>query len=104
MPASLRSQPTWTYWHARALKQAGDVVTANQEFESISQQFNFYGQLAEDTAEGILEGDLGVAGFILKKDSPSCGGLIRVRPILRPQIACFLRCSRTIMRARTTAR
>jgi soluble lytic murein transglycosylase len=46
MPASLRSQPSWVYWHARALKQAGDTAEANQEFESISSGFNFYGQLA----------------------------------------------------------
>ena len=46
MPAALRNQPSWVYWHARALKQAGDTTTANQEFESISQGYNFYGQLA----------------------------------------------------------
>ncbi|MEZ2308690.1 transglycosylase SLT domain-containing protein [Paraburkholderia sp. RCC_158] len=48
MPAALRNQPSWTYWHGRALKQAGDTTTANQEFESISQGFNFYGQLAAE--------------------------------------------------------
>ena len=48
MPPSLRSQPSWVYWHARALKAAGDVTTANQEFESISQGYNFYGQLAAE--------------------------------------------------------
>ena len=48
MPAALRNQPSWVYWHARALKQAGDTATANQEFESISQGFNFYGQLAAE--------------------------------------------------------
>ncbi|MFM0288773.1 lytic transglycosylase domain-containing protein [Paraburkholderia megapolitana] len=46
MPSSLRSQPAWVYWHGRALKQAGDTVQANQDFEQISQGFNFYGQLA----------------------------------------------------------
>jgi soluble lytic murein transglycosylase len=46
MPPALRAQPSWTYWHARALKQAGDTANANQEFQSISDQFNFYGQLA----------------------------------------------------------
>ncbi|MEX3854056.1 MULTISPECIES: lytic transglycosylase domain-containing protein [Paraburkholderia] len=46
MPESLRKQPSWVYWHARALKQAGDTATANQEFQSIASNFNFYGQLA----------------------------------------------------------
>ncbi|MDE1181180.1 lytic transglycosylase domain-containing protein [Paraburkholderia sp.] len=46
MPAALRNQPSWVYWHGRALKQAGDTVTANQEFETIASGYNFYGQLA----------------------------------------------------------
>ena len=46
MPPNLRNQPAWVYWHARALKQAGDTATAAQEFTSIADQFNFYGQLA----------------------------------------------------------
>ncbi|KAK48394.1 transglycosylase SLT domain-containing protein [Caballeronia sp. LZ029] len=46
MPPSLRAQPAWVYWHARAVKQAGDTATANQEFQSIADQYNFYGQLA----------------------------------------------------------
>ncbi|WP_118181957.1 lytic transglycosylase domain-containing protein [Paraburkholderia phosphatilytica] len=46
MPSSLRSQPAWVYWHARAVKAAGDTVTANQEFEQIAHNYNFYGQLA----------------------------------------------------------
>ncbi|WP_323119586.1 lytic transglycosylase domain-containing protein [Burkholderia alba] len=46
MPDALRGQPTWVYWHARALKQGGDTLQANQEFEQIAGQFGFYGQLA----------------------------------------------------------
>jgi soluble lytic murein transglycosylase len=46
MPDALRNQPAWIYWHARALKQSGDAVTANQEFEKIAGQYGFYGQLA----------------------------------------------------------
>ncbi|WP_213298838.1 lytic transglycosylase domain-containing protein [Paraburkholderia sacchari] len=48
MPAALRSQPSWVYWHARALKQAGETSQANQEFSSISAGYNFYGQLATE--------------------------------------------------------
>ncbi|KQR74779.1 lytic transglycosylase [Burkholderia sp. Leaf177] len=48
MPPALRSQPSWIYWHGRALKQAGDTATAAQEFMSIADQFNFYGQLASE--------------------------------------------------------
>ncbi|AET90402.1 MULTISPECIES: lytic transglycosylase domain-containing protein [Caballeronia] len=46
MPPTLRAQPAWVYWHGRALKQAGDAATANQEFQTIADQYNFYGQLA----------------------------------------------------------
>ncbi|WP_429567782.1 transglycosylase SLT domain-containing protein [Paraburkholderia sp. JPY419] len=54
MPESLRKQPSWVYWHARALKQAGDTATANQEFQSIASNFNFYGQLAlEELGQNI---------------------------------------------------
>ncbi|MGF6779403.1 transglycosylase SLT domain-containing protein [Paraburkholderia sp. GAS334] len=48
MPPSLRTQSSWVYWHARAVKQNGDPVTANQEFEQIAQDYNFYGQLAAE--------------------------------------------------------
>jgi soluble lytic murein transglycosylase len=46
MPPSLRDDPAWVYWHARALRQSGDTLQANQEFEQIAGQFNFYSQLA----------------------------------------------------------
>ncbi|KNH06913.1 Soluble lytic murein transglycosylase precursor [Candidatus Burkholderia brachyanthoides] len=46
MPPALRSQPSWVYWHARAVKQAGDTATANEEFQTIADQYSFYGQLA----------------------------------------------------------
>jgi soluble lytic murein transglycosylase len=51
MPPTLRSQPAWVYWHARALKQAGgadNLATAAQEFQSIAPLFSFYGQLASE--------------------------------------------------------
>ncbi|KAG0192358.1 hypothetical protein DFQ28_009459 [Apophysomyces sp. BC1034] len=48
MPAALRAQPAWVYWHARALAQADDKQAAAQEYESIASQFHFYGQLAAE--------------------------------------------------------
>ncbi|RKP49374.1 lytic transglycosylase domain-containing protein [Trinickia fusca] len=48
MPAALRNQPAWVYWHARALKQGGDTAQANLEFERIASGFDFYGQLATE--------------------------------------------------------
>jgi soluble lytic murein transglycosylase len=48
MPAPLRARPAWVYWHGRALKQLGDTVNANQDFEQIAGNFNFYGQLAAE--------------------------------------------------------
>jgi soluble lytic murein transglycosylase len=49
MPAPLRQDPTWTYWLARALKAENRPETAAQAtalLRSISDQNNFYGQLA----------------------------------------------------------
>jgi soluble lytic murein transglycosylase len=54
MPPALRGQPAWVYWHARALKQAGDTATAAQEFQSIADQFNFYGQLSTEELGGKI--------------------------------------------------
>jgi len=48
MPTPLRARPTWVYWHARALKQAGETAAANEEFERIASRFDFYGQLATE--------------------------------------------------------
>jgi soluble lytic murein transglycosylase len=48
MPPELRDQPTWVYWRARALAQGGDGTGAAILFESISNQYNFYGQLATE--------------------------------------------------------
>jgi soluble lytic murein transglycosylase len=48
MPAPLRNQPSWVYWHARALREEGKEGEAQQEFAQIAPQFNFYGQLASE--------------------------------------------------------
>ncbi|MCY0386942.1 transglycosylase SLT domain-containing protein [Robbsia sp. Bb-Pol-6] len=48
MPPALRNQPSWIYWRGRALAQAGDAVGAATLFQSISGQYNFYGQLATE--------------------------------------------------------
>ena len=46
MPPMLREDPTWVYWRARALKADGEAIQAQQLFQSITEQTNFYGQLA----------------------------------------------------------
>jgi soluble lytic murein transglycosylase len=59
MPASLRDDPAWTYWLARALKAEAGAAgqpsgEAEQLFRSIADQPNFYGQLAlEETGKLI---------------------------------------------------
>jgi len=40
--------PAWTYWYGRALKADGRTSDAEQQFQSIASQFNFYGQLASE--------------------------------------------------------
>ncbi|MFZ6674286.1 transglycosylase SLT domain-containing protein [Undibacterium sp. Xuan67W] len=46
MPASLKNEPTWVYWYARALKNEGKNEEAQTMFASIADQLHFYGQLA----------------------------------------------------------
>lgn len=46
MPENIRSRdPGWTYWYGRALKEMNDPK-ANEYFEKIANQYNFYGQLS----------------------------------------------------------
>lgn len=55
MPATLRSDPTWIYWLARADQADGKVDQAQQQFQSIADQTNFYGQLAlEELGQKII--------------------------------------------------
>lgn len=55
MPAALRTDPTWIYWLARADKFEGKVDQALQQFQSIADQTNFYGQLAlEELGQKII--------------------------------------------------
>ena len=54
MPTALRDDPTWIYWHGRALRQAGHAAEAQEQFARIAPQFHFYGQLAaEELAQPI---------------------------------------------------
>jgi soluble lytic murein transglycosylase len=46
MPASLADDATWIYWLGRAYRAEGKTEQAQKLFESISDQTNFYGQLA----------------------------------------------------------
>lgn len=47
MPPSLRSQPAWTYWMARAMKADGGHPEASLAmYQRIADQNSFYGQLA----------------------------------------------------------
>lgn len=48
MPTTLREDPTWIYWHGRALRQLGRTVEAQEQFARIAAQFHFYGQLAAE--------------------------------------------------------
>ncbi|MEO8599550.1 MAG: transglycosylase SLT domain-containing protein [bacterium] len=54
MPPSLRTDATWIYWAARALKAQGQNTVAQQMFASIADQTNFYGQLAIEETGGKI--------------------------------------------------
>lgn len=46
MPPALRADPAWIYWLGRALKAQEKPEPAHQLFQSITNETNFYGQLA----------------------------------------------------------
>lgn len=54
MPKALADEPTWRYWLARALKEAGETVEANALFASLSQARHFYGWLAEEELGQVI--------------------------------------------------
>ncbi|KKB64567.1 lytic transglycosylase [Robbsia andropogonis] len=54
MPPVLRDQPVWVYWRARAMQQGGDAASAQTLYQSISNQYNFYGQLATEALGGLI--------------------------------------------------
>jgi soluble lytic murein transglycosylase len=48
MSPDLRSASRWRYWKARALESTGQPFEANALLASLSNEFNFYGQLAAE--------------------------------------------------------
>ena len=48
MPAEVATRSEWTFWRARALFETEDVETANQLWEKLAVEHNFYGFLAAD--------------------------------------------------------
>ncbi|MCL4182288.1 MAG: lytic transglycosylase domain-containing protein [Burkholderiaceae bacterium] len=43
-----RTDPAWTYWLARALRETGEPQQADALLRTVAGQFNFYGQLAAE--------------------------------------------------------
>ena len=54
MPEKMRAEPVWTYWYGRALQQQGRNEEALAQFQSITAQTNFYGQLAQEELGGMI--------------------------------------------------
>ncbi len=55
MPERLRKEAGWQYWLGRSLLAQGKKEQANQIFQAISGEFNFYGQLAlEELGQKIV--------------------------------------------------
>lgn len=48
MGPAQRAEPVWVYWHARAQQALGHKEQARAEFQSITGDLNFYGQLATE--------------------------------------------------------
>ncbi|RJX31401.1 MAG: lytic transglycosylase domain-containing protein [Oxalobacter sp.] len=46
MPPFLRSEPAWVYWLGRAQAAQGEARAAKKLYESISDEYHYYGQLA----------------------------------------------------------
>lgn len=55
MPETQQNEPVWRYWKGRALKAMGAVFPANLLFARLSQEFHYYGLLAEEELATKLE-------------------------------------------------
>ncbi|MFC5472383.1 lytic transglycosylase domain-containing protein [Paraherbaspirillum soli] len=55
MPSELRDDPAWIYWLGRAYRAEGRAESAQNQFQLIADQTNFYGQLAlEEMGQKII--------------------------------------------------
>jgi len=55
MPPRLQEEPVWRYWKARALQAMNAHASAQQIFAPLSQEFNYYGRLAEEALPQRLQ-------------------------------------------------
>jgi soluble lytic murein transglycosylase len=55
MSPTHRNEPTWIYWHARAIAAAGDKEAADALFARIAGEHHFYGKLALEALLRPLE-------------------------------------------------
>ena len=55
MPPRLQDEPVWRYWKARALQAMNAHASAQQIFAPLSQEFNYYGRLAEEALPQRLQ-------------------------------------------------
>jgi soluble lytic murein transglycosylase len=55
MSAEEQASPTWTYWRARAARQAGNTTQANRLLASISGDQSFYSLLAREDLGTVIE-------------------------------------------------
>jgi len=55
MPAHMQQEADWQYWRARGLAATGQKAQAQDIYQAISNQYNFYGQLAlEELGQSIV--------------------------------------------------
>ena len=55
MGEAARTKVEWRYWRARALDVAGQHVAANAIFLSLSNEHNYYGQLAQEELGPVMQ-------------------------------------------------
>lgn len=55
MGSTVRAQPVWRYWYARALKAAGQLQAANQGFLTLVRDHHYYAQLAREELGPVMQ-------------------------------------------------
>jgi len=76
--------PAWRYWKARALKNVGREAEALAMLKPLSDEYNFYGQLAQEDLGGTVQ-----APAAAYKPTEQDIAAIAARPGIRRALALF---------------
>ena len=86
MPPQQQQESVWRYWNARALKQLGQPEESAKIFLVLTNEYNFYGQLAADELGMPIAINTKSAGYQPSKEELN---LMQAQPPIRRSLALY---------------